>query len=424
MKEIFHALVLNMHQPPSNLDELLVTNEWEVKEILFAYDRMARVLWDYEDLARVHLSLSGSLLETLSHPDFQRRVYGIVDCGSLLWAMQNTKIFEILGTGYYHPVMALIPEADWDEHIARWQAIGKHLFWRSHFPGFWPPEMGFDERMIPHLVKAGYRYVLVDSEYVDPVGEMSWQELRYRPHYCSHGGAEIIVVVRDRDLSNAQLAGMDYGWFYHELHERTKWCDFPPLVMTATDGDNGGWFRNVHPKANFWTYFYREALEEIRAGRSALRPTFISAYLDRFGAHGHVTVRRGAWNTDEHHGWNFHQWQGGESQRAAMARVHDVSAEFHRLKQAADAAPDHAPDVAQALAEAQWHLLRAETSCNFYWGDAWVYKAHHDLDGASYHLGEAKRMLGDLANPPPPPAVAPEPAAAAPLPPQRAAETD
>ena len=91
MKEIFHALVLNLHQPPSNLDTLLDTNAWEAKEILFAYDRMPRTLWSYADVARVHLSMSGSLLETLSHPDFQRKVYGIVDCGTLLWALQNAR---------------------------------------------------------------------------------------------------------------------------------------------------------------------------------------------------------------------------------------------------------------------------------------------------------------------------------------------
>ena len=119
MREIYHALVLNMHQPPRNLENLLETNEWEVKEILFAYDRMPRALWAYQDIARVHLSLSGTLLETLSNPDFQSRVYGAVDCGKLLWHLQNQNLFEILGTGYYHPVLALIPEADWDEHIAR-----------------------------------------------------------------------------------------------------------------------------------------------------------------------------------------------------------------------------------------------------------------------------------------------------------------
>jgi Alpha-amylase/alpha-mannosidase len=397
MNEIYHALVLNMHQPPSNLDDLLYTNEWEVKEILFAYDRMPRTLWPYEDLARVHLSMSGTLLETLSHPEFQRKVYGSVDCGTLLWALQNNKIFDILGTGYYHPVLALTPEADWDEHIRRWQALASHVFWRKRFPGFWPPEMGFDMALIPHLVKAGYRYVLVDCEYIDPVGEMSWQELRYRPHLCSYGGAEIVVISRDRDLSNAQLSGMEYGWFNNELEERTRWCDFPPLITTASDGDNGGWFRNVNPQANFWSYFYRQAMDEIRAGRSRMRPIFIDEYLDRFGAHGHVTVRRGAWNTDEHHGWNFHQWQGGQAQRDAMARVHQMSADYHQLKAAADRAPDHAGDAQGHLGEAHWHLLRAETSCNFYWGDAWVYKAHNDLDGVAYHLQETRHLLGDLA---------------------------
>ena len=112
MSDIYHALVLNMHQPPSNLDHLLESNAWEAKEILFAYDRMPRSLWAYEDIARVHLSLSGTLLETLSSPQFQSRAYGIVDIGTLLWTIQNQRIFEILGTGYYHPVLPLIPEAD------------------------------------------------------------------------------------------------------------------------------------------------------------------------------------------------------------------------------------------------------------------------------------------------------------------------
>ncbi len=395
MKEIYHALVLHLHQPKNHLDELLITNEWEVKEILFAYDRMARTLWGYEDVARVHLSLSGTLLETLSDPGFQSRVYGIVDCGKLLWQLQNQQLFEILGTGYYHPVLALIPEADWDEQLTRWQAMARHLFWRTRFDGFWPPEMGFDMKLIPHLQRAGYRYVLVDSEYVDPVDDMSWQELRYRPHIAEYDGAEISVIVRDRELSNAQLAGMDYGWFYHELHERTKWCDFPPLVTTATDGDNGGWFRNVNPKANFWTYFYRQALDEIRAGHSVMRPIFITEYLDRFGVHGRVTIRRGAWNTDVHHGWNFHQWLGSQAQRDAMARTHELSQAFHAVADAATQVQEPNPELTRVLNEAHWHLLRAETSCSFYWGQAWVHKAHKDLDDVAWHLGEAKALLGD-----------------------------
>jgi hypothetical protein len=49
-----------------------------------------RSLWADEDVARVNLSLSGTLLETLADPGFQERVYGVVDRGSSLWQLQNT----------------------------------------------------------------------------------------------------------------------------------------------------------------------------------------------------------------------------------------------------------------------------------------------------------------------------------------------
>jgi alpha-amylase/alpha-mannosidase (GH57 family) len=253
--------------------------------------------------------------------------------------------------------------------------------------------MAFDERMIPALRRAGYRYVLVDSEYVRPVGEMSWQELRYRPHVCEYGGEEIVVVVRDRSLSAAQLSGMDPGWFEHELRERTRWCDFPPLVTTATDGDNGGWFRNVHPSANFWQYFYTTLLGKIRAGQSSTRPIFVSDYLDRFGAPGRVRVERGAWDTGDHHGFDFTQWQGSQAQRDGLARIEDLSRRYHRTAARAEGGIGSDAELARVLREAHWHLLRAETSCNLFWGEAWLGRLHKDLDDVQWHLGEAERRL-------------------------------
>jgi len=385
MSIIHHALVLNLHQPPGNLDHLLSEQPWEAREILYAYDRIPRFLWGYEDIARVHLSLSGTLLETLSNPEFQSRVYGIVDCGSLIWHLQNERIIDILGTGYYHPVFPLIPEADRSEHLARWLGIAGHLFWRNAFQGFWPPEMGFSMELIPLLRKFGYRYVIVDSEHVEPVTPMQWHELRYRPHIARYDGAEIVVVVRDRELSDAQESGMEYAWFANELAQRTQWCDFEPLVTTCTDGENGGWFRNTTNEVNFWGAFYRELLDEAR-GKNLIQPVFIRDYLDRFGAHGEVTVRTGAWNTGWHHGRDFIQWTGSEAQKDSLARLHAVSKALHQARNAA------ANDAEQGdLNEAFWRLLRAETSCNFYWGEDWVHRCRNDLDEAEACLQRYRR---------------------------------
>jgi alpha-amylase/alpha-mannosidase (GH57 family) len=388
---IYHALVLNLHQPAGNLEYLLGHAEWEAREILWALDRIPRAVWPYEDVARVHLSLSGTLLETLSNPEFQNRVYGTVKCGDLLWHLQNTGVFEIFGTGYYHPVLPLIPQADWEAQLERWRGIGQHLFSREHFRGFWPPEMGFCMEMIPLLKRMGYAYVLVDSKHVEPVDPMNWEEIRYRPHIAEYGGHEIVVVVRDRELSDAQEAGMNYGWFEHELHERTRWCNFPPLVTTCTDGDNGGWFRNTTPKGNFWHVFYEDFMGKVRREETAGRPILISEYLDRFGAHGRVKVNTGAWNTGWHHGVGFVQWTGSQKQKDALQRVQETSEAFHTARRELGEEALNDPRRHHQMEEAHWHLLRAETSCNFYWGEDWVERCHRDLDIAWFNLDEARK---------------------------------
>jgi alpha-amylase/alpha-mannosidase (GH57 family) len=263
------------------------------------------------------------------------------------------------------------------------------LFWRKDFNGFWPPEMAFCMELIPALKRLGYRYVIVDSEHVEPLVPMRWEEIRYRPHIAKHGGEEIIVVVRDRELSYAQESGMDHGWFMQEVHERTKFCDFPPLVTTCSDGDNGGWFRNVAPKGNFWGVLYQPLLERVRHGETEIRPAFIDDYLNQHGAHGEVRIRSGAWNTGWHNGVGFTQWTGSQPQKDALKRISETSRALHDAQQKAEQDTHLSPDSKQKLADAHWHLLRAETSCNLFWGEAWVTRCHQDLDVAWKFLNEA-----------------------------------
>ena len=45
------------------------------------------------------------------------------------------------------------------------------------------------------------------------------------------------------------------------------------------------------------------------------------------------------------------------------------------------------------LEQARSRVLRAETSYNFYWREAWVERCHHDLDAATACLNHALRSL-------------------------------
>ena len=186
---------------------------------------------------------------------------------------------------------------------------------------------------------------------------------------------------------------MDPGWFVHEIYERTQHCDFPPLVTTCSDGDNGGWFRNQQWDSNFWGVFYQPLMERVREGTAGFQPTFIHDYLDRYGAHGHVIVRTGAWNTGDHSGVGFVQWTGSQMQKDAFMRVDEVSKAIHDLRWQEGERGWPNPETGKLLEESMWRLLRAETSCHFYWGENWVPRVHSDLDQALHLLRQARETI-------------------------------
>jgi alpha-amylase/alpha-mannosidase (GH57 family) len=216
---------------------------------------------------------------------------------------------------------------------------------------------------------------------------MSWQQMVYLPHIARHQNEEIVVIVRDRDLSNAQESGCEVDWFLQEVAQRTAGVEHP-LVTTCSDGDNGGWFRNTTHGANFWSAFHDPLMTRVHSHPAGLRPRFIHEYLDEYGVHGEVQVRPGAWNTGWHHGVGFLQWTGSHAQREALARIHALSSKMHAAR--CGELGELTQHRLYHIEEARWLILRAQTSCNLYWGEAWVHRCHADLDAAQDHLTLAR----------------------------------
>jgi len=385
MTQAYYAIGLTLHQPYGNLVALHNTVQWEAKQVLYSLARPPRYVKQNGPEARLHVAFSGTLLMQLTDPGVRETFEYVWNLDWLLHEWRTSAI-EFLGTGYTHPVFPLIPEKDWDTQLGRYLEIARPALGRSWFPGFWPPEMGFSPEMIPYLKKFGYRYVVVDHEHIEPLEPMSWGKLRYRPHIARYGGEEIVVVPRDREISSAQQSGFDPGWFAYEIGERTKHCgDFPPLVTSWTDGDNGGWFRNMNENSGFWGYFYQPMLDWQRSGTLALSQISINEYLDRFGAEGEVKVHTGAWNTGHHDGRGFVQWTGSLLQKRGLDELSRVSERYHSRRWAlGQQGASH--EQHEILDRAYWHILRAETSCNFFWGSRWVNRAFDDLE-------EAERLI-------------------------------
>ena len=201
---------------------------------------------------------------------------------------------------------------------------------------------------------------------------------------------------RDRELSDAQLSGLDPGWFRQELSARTQSCDFPALVTTWTDGENGGWFRTACVESGFWGHFYRPLLDWYRSGTLGFAPSHISEYLHRYPPTEEVELHRGAWNTGHHWGGDFAQWTGSLLQKKGWDELRGAAGYYTTVKRAFDERGDGTgnPDEVRHLITSVYdHILVAETSCNFFWGSRWVHRSFDELEQAYRLLDQAMAQL-------------------------------
>ncbi|MGQ9660658.1 MAG: glycoside hydrolase family 57 [Thermochromatium sp.] len=392
--QIFHALGLHMHQPPGNLRLLFEANPWEAEQILRCYERAVRYAERYPDVARLHVSFSGVLLEQLLDPEIVARYRHILDIPEMLERYRAANNIELLGLGYYHPIFPLIPQADWLEQIERGRAIIEQVFGRSP-RGFWPPELAFSMEMIPPLVRAGYEYVIVDGVHVRPEDGVNDG---FRPYIACCDGVCITIVPCDRDLSNAQAHGLNPRWLRDELSWRVAVSPRPHearLVTTWSDGENGSWFRQMHEPSGFFGHFFVPYMEQCREGESQITPVLLGDHLARQRPTTRARVQTGPWSITATCQDECSPWIGSERQRQAVDEVHRLSERYWSLYHAR---PDAYRIAGEALRRARHQILEAETSCFLYWGDAWLphLKARTQLAAAA--LDEVAAILS--SNPP------------------------
>jgi alpha-amylase/alpha-mannosidase (GH57 family) len=395
MREVYHALGLHMHQPPNNLRLLIETNEWEAKQIVLCYERALRYAQHYHEVARLNIGFSGILLEQLADPHIVDRYRHIIDFPQMLAGYREVNNIEWIGMGYFHPIFPLTPMEDWELQLLRGREKIEEVFGKAP-RGFWPPEMAFCMEMIPALRRCGYEYVVVDSVHVNTSGGKSREDTIYQPHCARYEDYEITVIPRDRDISNAQESGMDESWFSNEVSHKTRYASSPCLVTTWSDGENGGWFRQTAEEAGFWGHYFAPFMNSVRSHHATITPVMISDYLKVYKPTDYVQVKTGAWNVGSTSGYDFSQWAGSEPQKKAMREVWDISTHYHQLQQQHHTVKKrHSAQVEFLLKQAEGWLLRAETSCYFFWGDAWISKVYENTKHARHFLAEAEQYYAE-----------------------------
>lgn len=373
---IQHALCLHLYQPEGNLRDLLRRDEDELVRILQCYERIARHAHKYAHVTRLHVALSGVLLEQLRDPALIAGCRHLADLPAILDGLRDAASIEFIGTGLRHAPLPLIPPADWDEQLRAERLQAEAVLGRV-LKGYAPPAGVFSADLIPALVRAGYQYVLLPAPWlVTPEGAGADP---YGPYWLSHEGKRIAVVPWDRGFSQAQEVGLDVAWFADEARNGVAQSvarGAPYLLTTWSDGENGEWFRRLDEEHGFFGHFFSPYMEFCETGEYPVRPVHLSAYLrDHPPATGiGLRAELPAPPTAA---------SGAAEVAAARDRLAQVSARYWSLAHAAA----HPAPLQQALPQARELILRAEDS-GYLLGDGARRTAMLDL------LDEAERLLG------------------------------
>jgi len=255
------ALVIHNHQPVGNFGWVIARN-YEV-----AYEPMVAAL-ERHPAVRLSLHYTGPLLEWLraERPEFLARLRALADRGQV----------EILGGGYYEPVLASLPEADRVGQLRRTVDELAAQFGRRP-RGAWLAERVWEPDVPTSLVAAGYEWTVLDDAHFRaasiPEGAV------WGAYTTDDQGRRISVFASEQGLRYRIPYG-DVGDVIRYLHEHAT-DDGSRLGLMGDDGEKfgawpGTWDLCWGERA--WVDQFFAALEENSAWLSTTTP---SAWLDR-----------------------------------------------------------------------------------------------------------------------------------------------
>ena len=267
MNRLSLALILHAHQPIGNFDEVIER----------AYQRAYLPFLDCLErhpAVCVSLHYSGPLLEWTEqhHPEYLAR----------LRKLREAARVELLGGGFYEPILISIPERDRLAQIARLRDYLKSRFGESP-RGAWLTERVWEPDLPQSLAKAGVEYTLADDTHFLSAG-IEPEELY--GYYATESDGHLVNVI----------PGLK------SLRYLIPWRSVPEvLAMLARVSE-------AHPnsliamgddleKFGDWPQTYRSVYEEhwledfftsLESNRSWLRSTRACDYLDSHGPLGRV----------------------------------------------------------------------------------------------------------------------------------------
>ena len=373
-------LAIHCHQPVGNFGFVL--------EEAFerAYEPFLAVL-ERHPAIRVTLHYSGTLLDWFREhqPRFLDR----------LKRLAASRRVELLASGYYEPILPLIPEPDRQGQMALMRRTLRRVLGQAP-DGLWLTERVWEPELPQTLARGGIRYTILDVNQFRPAAatlpaaaqlrdEQGWDVLGC--YVTSYGRHPLILFPASTRLRYAIPFQAPSKTI--DVLRRAQRPD-PVCLTYADDGEKFG----LWPKTHEWVYgqgWLEQFFQAIERESSWLTTSTFSQYLTQASPNGRVFLPCGSYE-------EMLEWSGGSFRNffvkypEANAMLHKMLSVSERLHTAQTPSP-RAARPAPLLEQARRHLYMAQ--CNdAYWHGVFggLYLAH--LRRAVYsHLIEAEQLL-------------------------------
>jgi alpha-amylase len=252
-------LALHDHQPVGNFDGVF-EDAYHT-----SYRPFLDVLENYPDIPFV-LHTSGPLLEWLveRHPEYIDRLRGMVESGRL----------EILGGGFFEPILTMLPERD---RIGQIRAFSDYLhdLFATRVRGMWIAERVWEQHLVASIAEAGIEYTVLDDYHFTRAGCAKSEVFGY---YLTEDDGHLLKVFPAAETLRYTIPFQEPHATYEFLRELAASRPGSTVVF-ADDGEKlGTWpqtFDHVYTKG--WLKHFCEML---RANRDWIETTTFARAVD------------------------------------------------------------------------------------------------------------------------------------------------
>jgi alpha-amylase len=260
MPSVRLILALHDHQPVGNFDDVFET------AYQTSYRPFLDVLEDYPDIPFA-LHTSGPLLEWLSerHPDYVQRVRTLVQAGRV----------EILGGGFFEPILTMIPHRD---RVGQIRQFSDHLQAGFGQPirGMWVPERVWEQHLVAALAESGIEYTLLDDFHFQRTGLTDPDLFGY---YLTEDEGRLLKVFPVSERLRYLIPFQEPHAIYEYLREVVE--DRPGCtIVFADDGEKFGSWPDTHDHV-YTKGWLRRFCDMIVGNREWIHPLTPSQAIDQ-----------------------------------------------------------------------------------------------------------------------------------------------